>query len=178
MRLNQDITLLMERKRIYGSEFERLYLGFYNSVSINKRAKKSINNDTRKCISSFEVINENTIKLNPKLFGKKIAIERVQGASKDANSMQEYEFQQTMNNILSVIGDSRAIVVVGKPNGRKGRRNGRGRKGPLGEEAVNDNRGLCELLSLNVERDFIKHSQGTPKLKKYIITLLCNGSET
>ena len=90
-------------------------------------------------ITSCEGINENIIKMNINILGKKVTILGVCGISEDEASVKKEVLYRNLNSVINEIGCSREIIVMEEFNGRTGSRNGSEVVGPYGEDRVNGN---------------------------------------
>mgnify|MGYP000029344414 CR=1 FL=1 len=114
--MQQDIVILSEtKKKGQGIETQGTYLHLYSGVSKEKRAKRGISimikKTYKKYIKQWEAINENMIKLNLNIFGKRIAILGVYGLSEDEPQERKDEFYITLNRVIDEIGDSRELII-------------------------------------------------------------------
>ena len=167
-RLNQDIIILTEtKKKGCGSEVQGDYLHFYSGVEKHKRAQRGVSilikKRFKRCINNWEAINENIIKMDVNMFGRKVTIVGVYGISEDERSQKKDEFYEILNNVVNEIGNSREIILAGDWNGRTGKQNGNEVVGPFGEETVNDNGEriieLCEQYLLKITNGFYEHKE-------------------
>ena len=68
-----------------------------------KRAQKKL----KKYITSWEGINENIIKMNVNVSGKKATILEVYGVSEDEATLKKEEFYRNLNSVINEICCSR-----------------------------------------------------------------------
>ena len=85
----------MKKKR-NGVETLGPYLHFYSGVPKEKRAKRGIyiliKKRYKRYITTWEAVNENMIKLNMNLFGKKLCILGICAISDDENAVVKEDF--------------------------------------------------------------------------------------
>jgi hypothetical protein len=95
--LKQDIMILTEmKKKGNGVEILGPYLHFYSGVPKEKRAKRRVSIFVKKrykgYITTWEAVNENMIKLNMNLFGKKLCILGIYAKKKKKNAVEKEDF--------------------------------------------------------------------------------------
>ena len=121
--LKQDITISTEtKKRGNGVEILGPYLHFYSGVLKGKRAKRGmsilVKKRYKRCITTWEAINENMIKLHMNLFRKKLCILGFYAISDDENVLVKEDFWGKLNEVIAEIGNSREILIAGDFNSR------------------------------------------------------------
>ncbi|XP_072160540.1 uncharacterized protein [Bemisia tabaci] len=155
--------------RSEGSQSTRAYSEFKrwssSGVSKDQRAQQGVailvRNDLRKCITSWEPINERIVKMNVTVYGHKITLLGVYGINDDAPVAAKDQFFELLNDEILKVGTSREVIVIGDLNGRTGRRIGCKVVGPFGEDVVNDNGNriieVCEQNELKILNGFFQH---------------------
>jgi len=125
--LKQDITVLTEtKKKGNGVEILGTYLHFYSGVPKEKRAKRGVSILVKKryksCITTWEAVNENMIKLHMNLFGKKLCILGIYAINDDENAVVKEDFLGKLNEVIVEIGNSHEILIAGDFNSRTGKK--------------------------------------------------------
>jgi len=114
-------------------------------------------------ITTWEALNENMIKINMNLFGKKLCILGIYAISDDENALVKEEFWGKLNEVITEIGTSREILIAGDFNSRTGKKTKNLVVGPFGEEVTNDNGDklidICEQNSLTILNGYFKHKR-------------------
>nr|XP_018911551.1 PREDICTED: craniofacial development protein 2-like [Bemisia tabaci] len=138
---------------------------FFSGVSKDQRAQQGVailvRNDLRKCITSWEPINERIVKMNVTVYGHKITLLGVYGINDDAPVAAKDQFFELLNDEILKVGTSREVIVLGDLNGRTGHRIDCKVVGPFGEDVVNDNGNriieVCEQNELKILNGFFQH---------------------
>ena len=166
--LKEDIIILTEtKKKGSGLEIQGPYIHLYTGVPKEKHAQRGVSimvkKKFRRCITNWEAIDENIIKMNINLFNKRLTILGVYVISDDAKEQKKEEFYTKLNGIIAEIGNSREIIMAGDFNGRTGRQIKNQVVGPYGEERVTDNGerliSFCVQNSLKILNGFFQHKE-------------------
>ena len=88
----------------------------FSGVEKYKRAQRVISIMTKKKLKKYitncEGINENIIKVNIDIFGKKVTILGVYGISGVEASAKKEEFYLNLNSVINEIGCSKEIIMM------------------------------------------------------------------
>ena len=161
-----DLAVLTEtKKKGQGSQSFKDYDLFYSGVSKDQRARQGVailvRKRLRKCISTWEAIDQRMIRMNLNLHGHKITVLGVYGVNDDASVSAKDQFFEQLNDEIVKIGDTREVIVMGDLNSRIGHRLSSKVVGPFGEETVNDNGNriidLCDQNELRILNGFFQH---------------------
>lgn len=128
-KLKVDVAVLSETKRKgKGTESWGNFIHFYSGVPKHEQARRGVSIFVRKSlkkqISNWEAINENMMKLNLELFHRKVTIIAVYAPSDNELVATKDEFYDNLQEVISNIGDSREIVLMGDFNVRTGSQSG------------------------------------------------------
>lgn len=172
---NADIVVLTEtKKKSQGSENLGKYDHFYSGVAKEKRAQQGVSilirKTLRKCITSWEAINERIIKMNLNIKNHKITILGVYAENNEALVNKKDEFFEKLSREISKIGTAREVIVAGDMNARTGKKINNKTVGQFGEDTINDNGyrliALSEHNQLKILNGFFEH----PLIHKYTWT--------
>jgi len=188
-RLKMDVMVITEtKKKGQGSENLGEYDCFYSGVSKDKRAQQGvavlIRKKYRKCITSWEPINERLIKINLTIRGRKITILGVYAVNDDTLANNKDKFFESLHCEINKISGTREIIILGDLNSRTGMKQHNKVVGQYGEPTKNDNGcrliTLCEQNELKITNGFYQHrdihkytwTQNTRRLKSIIDYLI------
>lgn len=166
--LKIDLTVVTEtKKKGQGSEGLGEYDHFYSGVPKEERAKRGvgiiIHRKWRRCIKSWEAVNERIIKLNLQMFGEKITVLGVYGVDEGDPWTTKEEFYQKMSEEITKLGNTRELLILGDLNGRVGRKQNDPVIGKYGEDRRNNNGerliALCEQNNLKIMNGFYQHKE-------------------
>ncbi|XP_072377962.1 uncharacterized protein [Diabrotica undecimpunctata] len=172
---NMDIVVLTEtKKKGTGTETVNNYTHIFSGIPKHQRAKRGvsvmIHKKFKHKITDFETIDENIIRVNINI-------------NKD-------EFFEKLNDIITNIGKSRELIILGDLNSRVGQRINSKVIGPYGEINLNDNGErliqVCQSHTLRIMNGFYKHKdihkytwvQHTRNLKSIIDYVIVKQSTT
>ncbi|XP_045462178.1 uncharacterized protein LOC123672208 [Harmonia axyridis] len=107
-RLRINILALTETKRKgYGTEIVGKYVHLYSGIPKECRAKRGVSILEDKKLKNCEAINENIIKMNMDVHGRRITIVGVYAISDDESVTVKDVFFGNLNDVLEDIGDTR-----------------------------------------------------------------------
>lgn len=161
-----DIAVITEtKKKGSGSENLGCYDMFYSGVSKDQRAQQGVailvRKELRRCINSWEAIDQRIVKMNLTLHGHKITLLGVYGVNDDALVAVKDRFFEQLNDEVLKVGAAREVILIGDLNGRTGHRVGCKIVGPFGEDVLNDNGSriieVCEQNELKILNGFYQH---------------------
>lgn len=95
-----------------------------------------MNEKLKSNITDWEPINENIIKVNLDIYGRRITL---LGITHYQTMNAKDEFLEKLDEVLLNIGSTREIIILGNFYSRIGKKLNDNVVGPYGEETVNDN---------------------------------------
>lgn len=165
-RMKIDIAALTEtKKKGHGATRQGAYIHVFSGVPKEQRAKRGvsliIHKRLKRFITNWENVDERIIKLNMKVHGTRITIIGVYALNDVAPDHEKDEFFEKLNSVITDIGNSREIIVLGDLNGRTGRKKGNAVVGEHGEDTINDNGtrliDICEHNYLKILNGYYQH---------------------
>lgn len=120
-----DITVITEtKKKGNGSENLGYYDLFYSGVKKDQRAQQGvgilIRKSLRRCITSWEPIDQRLIRMNLTIKGHRLTILGAYGINDNALVNNKSEFFEKLNDEILKIGTTREILLLGDFNSRVG----------------------------------------------------------
>lgn len=167
-KLKIDILTLTETKRKgQGTEMTGNYVHLFSGVPKDNRAKRGvsilINKRFKNKITNWDPIDENIIKVNLHIYGRRIAVLGVYTISDDEPVAMKDTFFEKLNEVLADIGNTRDVIVLGDFNSRTGRKINDKVIGPYGEDNINDNGTrlieLCTQNDMRICNGFYQHKE-------------------
>ena len=161
-----DIAVLSEtKKKGKGTEEKEKFLHFYSGVPKDARAKSGVSivirKSLKKCIKSWEQVNDRIIHMNLEIKGHEIVVVGVYAPNEDAISTVKEEFYKDVTKVLDQISNRKQVLMLGDFNGRIGQRRFDAVVGPYGEATLNDNGErlieLCYQHSLRIQNSWFAH---------------------
>ncbi|MBV2145728.1 MAG: hypothetical protein KTM48_03335, partial [Wolbachia endosymbiont of Pissodes strobi] len=146
------------------------------SILINKKFKNKITN--------WEPKDKNIIRVNLHICGRRITVLGIYTISDDEPVAIKDAFFEKLNEVLTDIGDTRDVIMLGDFNSRTGKKINNRVVGPYGEDNINDNGmrliDLCTHNEMKITNGFYKHKwihkytwkQPTRQLKSIIDYLI------
>ncbi|XP_072398398.1 uncharacterized protein [Diabrotica undecimpunctata] len=192
---NMDIVVLTEtKKKGTGTETVNNYTHIFSGIPKHQRAKRGVSVMVHKKfkhkITDFETIDENIIRVNININQTPVTILGVYAISDDESIAAKDEFFEKLNDIITNIGKSRELIILGDLNSRVGQRINSEVIGPYGEINLNDNGErliqVCQSHTLRIMNGFYKHKdihkytwvQHTRNLKSIIDYVIVKQSTT
>ncbi|XP_072377991.1 uncharacterized protein [Diabrotica undecimpunctata] len=162
---NMYIVVLTEtKKKGTGTETVNNYTHIFSGIPKHQRAKRGVSVMIHKKfnkITDFETIDENIERVNININQTPVTILGVYAISDDQSIAAKDEFFEKLNDIITNIGKSRELIVLGDLNSRVGQRINSEVIGPYGEINLNDNVErliqVCQSHTLRIMNGFYKH---------------------
>ena len=156
------------KKKGTGSENLGYYDHFYSGVAKEKRAQEKrvsilIRKNLRRFITNWEAVNERIIKMNLTIYGYRITILGIYAITEDALIELKDRFFEQLHQVISTIGSSREIILLGDLNSRVGKQEQSKVVGKHGENILNENGKklieVCEQNELRILNGFYPHKE-------------------
>ena len=163
-----DLCVLSEtKKKGQGTLNINKYIHLYSGVNKEEHAKRGVSmlilKKYKKYISNWQAINERILKVNLNLKGSRITIIGTYGPNDDARVEEKTEYYELLEEIISQIGQTREVIILGDLNARTGTRTNDKIIGPYGENTTNENGNrlieMCRQNSLRILNGYFKHKE-------------------
>lgn len=158
-------TLTETKKKGTGNEEDTNYIWFFSGVPKEKRSKAGVaivvSKKYKRCIKSWEEINERLMTLEMQIFGHTITIIAVYAPTNDANNDIKDAFENDLTSLLTKIGRRKEIIMLGDLNARTGHEERDPVVGSFGEDVVNENGNrmieVCNRFDLRIMNGYFQH---------------------